>query len=60
MFSFDVVSLFTRDRFDEALQVTQNLLTFDMTLKDRSTIPPEEISKLVSLELHLLVQEQPL
>ena len=47
--SFDVVSLFTRVSVSEALQVIEDLLADDDTLRNRTTLLPAEIVSLTRL-----------
>ena len=49
MISFDVVSLFTKVPVDDALQAISTLLTQDVPLNERTTIPVSDICMLTKL-----------
>ena len=47
LLSFDVVSLFTSIPVELAIQVATNVLSYDATLQDRSTIPVDDVVDLL-------------
>jgi len=49
MFSFDIVSLFTKVPVDEAIDIISSRLAQDNTLDERTTMPPGTICQLTKL-----------
>ena len=55
MFSFDIVSLFTKVPVDEAIDIISSRLAQDNTLDERTTMPPGTICQLTKLpQLNIL------